>query len=102
LGPVGIIASMSMATATAHRGKPIWVTEGGAELPVTNIAASTALILNGPGKYSLDRALGIRLPAWIAPLGLVVIMLIVLYAPGGEEPPEQEDEAREDLAGEEN
>src|ERR687895_1285903 len=80
VGPIGIIGSMAMATRTAHRGKPIWVTEGGAELPVTNIAAATALILNGPGKYSLDRALGIRLPAWIAPLGLVIVILTVLYA----------------------
>jgi putative oxidoreductase len=100
LGPLGVIGSMAMATATVHRGKPIWVTEGGAELPVTNIAASTALILNGPGKYSLDRALGIRLSAWIAPLGLAVIILTVLYGPGGDEP--QEEEAREELAGEEN
>jgi len=99
LGPLGIIAAMSMATATAHRGKPIWVTEGGAELPVVNIAASTVLILNGPGKYSLDRALGIRLPGWLASLGLAAIILTVLYGPGGEE---QEDEAREELAGEES
>jgi putative oxidoreductase len=101
LGPLGVIGSMAMATATAHRDKPIWVTEGGAELPVTNIAASTALILNGPGRYSLDRALGIRLPAWIAPLGLALVVLTVLYAPGGDETTPQEDEAREDLAGEE-
>jgi putative oxidoreductase len=100
LGPLGVIGSM--ATATAHRGKPIWVTEGGAELPVTNIAASTALILNGPGRYSLDRALGIRLPAWLAPLGLAVVVLTVLYAPGGYETTPQEDEAREELAGEES
>ena len=102
LGPIGIIAAMSMATATAHRGRPIWVTEGGAELPVVNTAASTALILNGPGRYSLDRALGIRLPAWIAPLGLAVVILTVLYAPREDEPQAQEDEAREELAGEEN
>jgi putative oxidoreductase len=101
LGPLGVVGSMATAAATAHRGKPIWVTEGGAELPLTNIAASTALILNGPGKYSLDRALGIRLPAWIAPLGLAVVVLTVLYAGSGGEPPQQEDEAREDLAGEE-
>jgi putative oxidoreductase len=100
LGLLGVVGSMAMAAATAHRGKPIWVTEGGAELPLTNIAASTALILNGPGKYSLDRALGIRLPAWIAPLGLAVVVLTVLYAGSGGEPP-QEDAAREDLAGEE-
>lgn len=101
LGPLAIIGSMAMAWATAHRGQPIWVTEGGAELPVTNIAAATALMLNGPGKYSLDRALGIRLPSWFALLGLVVIALSVIYGPGGggETSPE-EDEAREELAGE--
>ena len=109
LGPIGVIASMSMATTKAHWGKPIWVTEGGAELPVVNTVISGALLLSGPGKYSLDRALGIRLPAWVAPLGLVVIILTVLYAGvGAPKPPapqqqEEEgpqDEAREELAGE--
>ena len=92
LGPLGVIGAMSMATKTAHGGRPIWATEGGAELPVTNIAASTALLLSGPG---------IRLPAWIAPLGLAVIILTVLYAPGADDS-SREDEAREELAGEED
>jgi putative oxidoreductase len=104
LGPIGVIAAMSMATAKAHWGKPIWVTEGGAELPVLNIAISTALMIREPDGYSLDRILGIRLPRWVGPLGLVVILLTVLYAGvGAEEPPSQEgpqDEAREELAGE--
>jgi putative oxidoreductase len=94
LGPLGVIASMVIATTKAHWGRPIWVTEGGAELPVTNIAAAMALILSGPGKYSLDRALGIRLPAWVAPLGLVAIVLSVLYTGVGvEETPPEEEEA---------
>ena len=92
---------MGIATTKAHWGNPIWVTEGGAELPVTNIAAATALILNGPGKYSLDRALGIRLPGWIAPLGLVAVLITVLYAGIGAPTPPDEEEAREELAGEE-
>src|SRR5579872_1562650 len=62
LGPLTSLAPMIMATATAHRGKPIWVTAGGAELPVTNMAAALALILTGPGRFSLDHLFGIRLP----------------------------------------
>lgn len=111
LGPLGIIGAMSMATRKAHWGKPIWVTEGGAELPLLNIAVSTALMIREPDRYSLDRVLGIRLPAWVGPLGLVGIILTVLYTEleaddppaEQEEAPSQEegtqDEAREDLAG---
>ena len=99
---------MSMATRKAHWGKPIWVTEGGAELPVLNIAVSTALMIREPDRYSLDRVLGIRLPAWVGPVGLVGVILTVLYTErSAEEEPEQEqaheeeaqDEAREELAG---
>jgi putative oxidoreductase len=106
LGPLGVIASMSMATAKAHWGKPIWVTEGGPELPVVNTAISTALMIREPDRYSLDRLLGIRLPRWVAPVGLAAIILTVLYTGLGEEEPQQEegsqDEAREELAGEES
>ena len=108
LGPLGVIGSMSMATRKAHWDKPIWVTEGGAELPVLNIAISTALMIREPDRYSLDRVLGIRLPRWVGLVGLVGIILTVLYAElGAEEASEQEqaheeeaqDEAREELAG---
>jgi putative oxidoreductase len=108
LGPLGVIASMSMATRKAHWGKPIWVTEGGAELPVLNIAISTALMIREPDRYSLDRVLGIRLPGWVGLVGLVGIILTVLYseleaeeASEQQEAPEEGDqeEAREDLAG---
>jgi putative oxidoreductase len=112
LGPLGIIGSMSMATRKAHWGKPVWVTEGGAELPLLNIAVSTALMIREPDRYSLDRILGIRLPAWVGPLGLVGVILTVLYteieadeAPAEQQeeaPPQEEgaqDAAREELAG---
>ena len=103
---------MSMATRKAHWGKPIWVTEGGAELPVLNIAISTALMIREPDRYSLDRLLGLRLPRRVGLVGLVVVILTVLYSErGAEEAPDQEqaheeaheeeaqDEAREELAG---
>jgi putative oxidoreductase len=107
LGPLGVIGAMSMATTKAHWGKPIWVTEGGAELPVLNLAVSTALMLREPDKYALDHVLGIRLPSWVGPLGLAGILLAVRYTGVGiEEQREEEedegaqDEAREELAGE--
>ena len=99
IGPIGVIGSMAMATITAHGDKPIWVTEGGAELPVTNIAAATALVVNGPGKWSLDRALGIRLPLLLVPVGLVVVVLPLIYAGRGGETEPAQDEAREGAAG---
>src|SRR3712207_554573 len=55
LGPVGMLAPMAIAAGKVHWGKPIWVTEGGAELPVVNMALGTGLALTGPVRYSLDR-----------------------------------------------
>jgi putative oxidoreductase len=62
LGPLGTMGAMIMATVKTHWGKPIWVSQGGAELPVTNIAAALALTLTGPGRFSLDNLFGIRVP----------------------------------------
>lgn len=77
LGPLGIMGAMSMATAKVHLGKPIWNSAGGAELPVTNMAAAAALAIAGPGRFSVDRMLGIRLPGWIGFLGLIAIGISV-------------------------
>jgi len=66
LGPLGKIGAMTMATAKAHWGKPIWASQGGAELPVTNMAAALTLLISGPGRFSLDRVFGIRLPRTLA------------------------------------
>lgn len=83
LGSIMLSSAMKMATFKAHSGKPIWVTAGGAELPVVNIAASAALMLTGPGRYSLDRLFGIKVPRWLsvlvaagATVGLVVGLLM--------------------------
>ena len=80
LGPIATIAAMIMATAKAHWGKPIWVTEGGAELPVINIAAALALAFTGPGRISVDSLFGIRLPRTL--VALVIVVEAVLIAIG--------------------
>jgi putative oxidoreductase len=73
-GPLGstlTVSTMKMATFKAHSGKPIWAASGGAELPVVNIAVGTALLLTGPGRFSLDHLLGIKLPRWVSALAML-------------------------------
>jgi putative oxidoreductase len=92
LGPILTMASMVMATVKAHWGKPIWATSGGAELPMVNIAAATALVLVGPGKLSLDRLFGIRIPRWLVALFGVGTLVTVVYG-ALTEPEEMAEEA---------
>lgn len=70
VGPLVTMAPMSVATFKVHAGKPIWVTSGGAELPVTNMAIGTAVLFAGPGWFSFDRIFGTRAPFWL--VGLVL------------------------------
>jgi putative oxidoreductase len=81
LGSIATMGAMGMATAKAHWGKPIWVTQGGAELPVTNAALALALGLVGPGKLSVDHALGIKLPRRLVLVpGLGLVAASIAYA----------------------
>lgn len=81
IGPISTIGAMSMATAKAHWNKPIWNTKGGAELPLLNMAAVLSIALSGPGKFSLDNALGIKLPRRLLLVpGLAVVAASVAYA----------------------
>lgn len=105
VGAIGVFGPMLTAWTTAHAGKPIWVSSGGAELPLTNMVIATALTLTGPGRYSLDEALGIDLPTSLAVLtaagvavGVVASVVLRETAP----PAEQEAEARDELQAGEN
>ncbi|TME28104.1 MAG: DoxX family protein [Chloroflexi bacterium] len=70
LGPIIAIAPMVVAWRKGHGDKPIWVNKGGAELPATNLTIACALILTGPGAFSLDRLLRIRVPWWLSLLAM--------------------------------
>jgi putative oxidoreductase len=76
LGSLAIAGAMLVAIATVHLPRGFFVSKGGFEFNLTLIAAVAALALTGPGAYSLDAALGFRLPE---PISLIVgtIALII-------------------------
>jgi putative oxidoreductase len=97
LGPIMAISAMVTASLRAHWGKPIWATSGGAELPLTNIAVGTALALSGPGRYSLDRLFGIKVPGWLTFLFTLGALGTALYGSFAEL--DEEEEAGQEASG---
>jgi putative oxidoreductase len=73
VGPISMFGPMIVAWGKVHKDKPIWASEGGAELPMTNIAVAAALALTGPGKYSLDSMLGMRPGPFVTALAAAAV-----------------------------
>lgn len=67
VGPVTLAATMAVASST-HRANGALAAQGGFELPLTNMAAALALAVTGPGRLSVDRALGTTVPRSLARL----------------------------------
>ncbi len=82
LGPLMMVGQMLMAISKVHWTKGFWNTKGGFEFPFTLMTIGVALGLTGPGRYSVDRAIGFRLPeplttlvGLVATVGTVVLGL---------------------------
>lgn len=76
LGSLGIMAVMATAIGRAHWGRPIWVTSGGGEFPLTNFVVAVGIGLAGPGYYSLDQLWDASLPAIWAWIAFVVVAVV--------------------------
>lgn len=61
LGAALVIAVMTTAVITVHARNGLWNTDGGFEFNLTLVAAAFALAGAGPGRWSLDHALGLEL-----------------------------------------
>ncbi|WP_228389235.1 DoxX family protein [Cumulibacter manganitolerans] len=60
LAAAGLIGAMTTAVRTVHLPNGPWNANGGYEYNLTLITALAALVESGPGKLSLDHALGIE------------------------------------------
>jgi putative oxidoreductase len=80
LGSLGIIGAMAMAIALVHIGNGLWAANGGVELPLTMTAVAAALIFTGPGRFSLDAALGLALPPALGYIAALVTLVGILAA----------------------
>jgi putative oxidoreductase len=67
-GPLAIIGTMAVASAT-HRANGPLARNGGFELPLTNLAAASALAAAGPGRFRVGPALPRPLTAAGAAIG---------------------------------
>ncbi|HWG23280.1 DoxX family protein [Actinospica sp.] len=61
LGATAFVGLMAVAALTDHRGKGYFVFKGGNEYTVFIAATAVALAAIGPGAWSLDRVLSLRL-----------------------------------------
>jgi putative oxidoreductase len=81
IGPALIIMVMLVATFAVHLPNGFFASNGGFELPASNIAASLLLAFTGPGPYSLDGLLNFTTFAdpqwtWIV-IGVAVILALL-------------------------
>lgn len=83
LTPIGAILALGVLTTAilvVHVRKGLWNQNGGLEHPfVLGVIALTAA-LGGPGRLSVDAALGLDLPVWVGWLWLGVVLLGILTA----------------------
>jgi putative oxidoreductase len=58
LASAAVVGVLFNAIMAVHRGKGPWAMEGGWELPFTYAAVAAAIAFTGPGRFSLDAAIG--------------------------------------------
>jgi len=73
-GPIGGIAmqgAMATAIRSTHWKLPLWANAGGSELNVLYALIGLSVAATGPGKFSLDNALGVKVPRALTVASLV-------------------------------
>src|SRR5262245_36913407 len=77
LAAAAIAGDMLVASLKVHLARGFWNQDGGIEYPLVLIVLLIGIGLMGPGRYSLDRALGVALPRPLAFVGAMAAALVV-------------------------
>jgi putative oxidoreductase len=80
IGCAAVIGVMLNAVVSVHWPKGIWATNGGFEYPLTLAVVAAGIAFTGPGRFSVDHALGLELYgiAWgLAAVGVGLVSGIV-------------------------
>jgi putative oxidoreductase len=86
-GAMAVLVMMAGAIVAVHARNGLWNTNGGAEFPLVLAAVALMLTLAGPGRWSIDRALGWQLSGWwwagaavVATVAAVIVELALIRA----------------------
>lgn len=71
-----IIGVMINAMLAVHWANGIWNSQGGIEYPLTLAVVAAAIAIAGPGRFSLDRALGLALDGGIIKAAGILLGLV--------------------------
>ena len=94
LGSLAIAGTMLVAIATVHWANGFWAGKRGYEFNLSLLAAAIAVALTGPGKYSLDQALGLHLPEPIAVIVGFIAVIVGVVATLASRSPKVETETK--------
>jgi len=76
LGAAAVIGVMVNAMLAVHVQHGMWNSDGGAEFPLTMATVAAMLGFTGPGRFSLDRAMGLDLSGIV--WGLLTVLVGIM------------------------